>query len=241
MLIGENLTKRFGLTVALEDANCIVEPGKITAIIGPSGSGKSTLLRILALIDPADSGSVTVDSHVYRHPSIDDEMPPPWPRVTVVFQQLFLWPHLSLRENIMLPARHRAVVDAETKFENLVKAFDMRGFVDRYPNQTSLGQRQRAAIARALILEPSYILLDEVTSSLDVESIAAIVNHLRTMRTSGMGVFLITHSLSFARSSADHVLFLDQGRVLEAGGARILDAPEHPRLKQFVQLLETVR
>jgi ABC-type polar amino acid transport system ATPase subunit len=117
----------------------------------------------------------------------------------------------------------------------------MEQYVDRFPNQTSLGQRQRAAIARALILEPSYILLDEVTSSLDVESVAAIVNHLHALRGLGIGIFLITHSLAFARRSADHVVFLDRGRVLESGGTSILDAPEHPRVRQFLQLLEATR
>jgi ABC-type polar amino acid transport system ATPase subunit len=242
VLVGRNLTKRFGSTLALDDVECVVEPGKITAIIGPSGSGKSTLLRALSLIDPPDSGTVAIDEELYRYPLDPSEVPPsPWPRVTVVFQQLFLWPHLTLRENIMMPARHRGVPDAESKFDKLISMFDMRHFMDRYPNQTSLGQRQRAAIGRALILEPSYILLDEVTSSLDVESVAAIVDHLQILRGAGIGIFLITHSLAFARRSADRIVFVDEGRVLESGDAAVLEHPEHARVRHFLTLLETAR
>ncbi len=210
----------------------------MTAIIGPSGSGKSTLLRALSLIDPPDRGSIELDGAFYRFPH-RGKLNPPWPRLTVVFQQFFLWPHLTLRENILLPVRRqRGIRDVDAKLEMLVSMFEMGRFVDRYPNQTSHGQRQRAALARAFLLEPAYILLDEVTSSLDVESVAAVLDHLEVLRSEGIGLFLITHALSFVKQCADRVLFLEGGRVLESGGKGILDNPEHPRFKRFVELLE---
>jgi ABC-type polar amino acid transport system ATPase subunit len=242
LLVARDLDKTFGRKKALRGVSCQIDRGGITAVIGPSGSGKSTLLRALSLIDPPDSGTIDVEGRVYRYPADDStRQDPPWPLVTVVFQQLFLWPHLSLRDNITMPARLGAVPDVESKLSELLQAFDMVEFIDRYPNQTSLGQRQRAAIARALILEPHYLLLDEVTSSLDIESVAAIVRHLAVLKQRGMGVLLITHSLGLARGSADRIVFLDDGEALESGGSDILDRPQHARLKAFLDLLEQVR
>lgn len=238
MLAGKGLKKSFGVTVAVDDVNCSVEAGKITAVVGPSGSGKTTLLRMLSLIDHPEAGSVQLDGREYSFPLGADRIVPPWPRVTVVFQQLFLWPHLTLRENILLPAQRRGIGQSGQKLDELVTAFQMSEFIDRYPNETSHGQRQRAALARGLMLEPAYILLDEVTSALDVESIAAVIEHLTALRARGMGIFLITHLLGFARRSADHVLFLDSGRVLESGGKEILDRPTHPKLQRFIGLIE---
>lgn len=238
MLAGKGLKKHFGATVAIDDVNCSIEAGKITAIVGPSGSGKTTLLRMLSLVEHPEAGAIEIDGREYSFPLGDDRIDPPWPRVTVVFQQLFLWPHLTLRENILLPAQRRRISHIERKLDELVTAFHMSEFIDRYPNEASHGQRQRVALARGLLLEPAYILLDEVTSALDVESIAAVVEHLSAMRSRGMGILLITHLLGFARRSADHVLFLDSGRVLESGGKEILDRPTHPKLQRFIGLIE---
>ena len=238
MLIGRKLSKHFGSTVALDGVDCIVEPGRLTAIIGPSGSGKSTLLRALSLIDPPDSGQIELDGKSYTFPADRLTFEPPWPRLTVVFQQFFLWPHLTLRENILLPIRRRKISGAEGKLQTLLATFDMAGFINRYPNETSQGQRQRAALARAFLLEPAYILLDEVTSSLDVESVAAVLEHLRVLCAEGIGLLLITHTLGFLQQSADYVIFLDSGRTLESGGKEILEKPQHPRFKRFVSLLQ---
>jgi ABC-type polar amino acid transport system ATPase subunit len=238
LLVASNLKKHFGSTVALDGVDCTVEPGRLTAIIGPSGSGKSTLLRALSLIDPPDSGQIELDGKTYNFPEDRLSWEPPWPRLTVVFQQLFLWPHLTLRENILLPIRRRRILDAEGKLDRLLTTFNMAGFIDRYPNETSQGQRQRAALARAFLLEPAYILLDEVTSSLDVESVAAVLDHLSMLRREGIGLLLITHALGFLQQSADYIGFLDGGRTLEWGGKEILENPEHPRFKRFVGLVQ---
>lgn len=238
MLCGKGLTKRFGATVALDNVNCCVEAGKITAVVGPSGSGKSTLLRVLSLVEIPETGVINIDGNEYSFPTNAGRIEPPWPRVTVVFQQLFLWPHLTLRDNILLPAQRRGIRQIDTKLKELISAFDMAGFIDRHPNETSQGQRQRAALARGLLLEPAYILLDEVTSALDVESIAAVVEHLSAVRASGIGILIVTHLLGFARRSADYVLFVDGGRVLESGGREILERATHPKLKRFIGLVE---
>jgi polar amino acid transport system ATP-binding protein len=240
VLTGTNLCKSYDGLQVLNVDRVVVEPGKITTLIGPSGSGKTSLLRALALLDPPDSGAVTIDELTYRFPHIEETEPvPPWPRVTLVFQQLFLWPHLTLRQNITLPLRLRERREDGHLLDELIEQFEMGGFIDRYPNRTSLGQRQRAALARALVLQPRYILLDEITSSLDVEQIAVILNHLLALRGRGIGILLVTHLIGFARRAADHVVFLDRGAVLEADGPALLDSPRHERVRQFLSVAAT--
>jgi ABC-type polar amino acid transport system ATPase subunit len=151
-----------------------------------------------------------------------------------------LWPHLTLRENILLPARNINPEKAEKDLEGLTHFFEMQGFIDNYPNQASIGQRQRVALARALILNPRYILLDEITSALDVEQTARILTKLSHLKERGIGVFLITHQIGFARSSADQIIFMDGGLVAERGGPEILDAPKTPRLQQFLSAVHTI-
>jgi ABC-type methionine transport system ATPase subunit len=123
----------------------------------------------------------------------------------------------------------------------LIDLFDMKEFIDRYPNETSLGQRQRAAIARALILDPSYVLLDEITSALDVGQIHAILKMLQMLRDKGIGILLVTHLIDFARKAANQVVFLDSGRVLEAGGRDVLMSPQSERLRRLLSVIESAR
>ena len=115
----------------------------------------------------------------------------------------------------------------------------MAEYADRFPNEVSLGERQRTALARASALRPKYLLLDEVTSALDVEHVSAVLNHLKTIRDQGVGILLITHLIGFARRAADHVLFMDHGCILEDGPAEILSHPQTERLQEFLSLVET--
>ena len=242
MLIGKNLSKSWGSTRALEDVDVEIEPGKITVLIGPSGSGKTTLIRTLSLLEPPDHGVISLGDHEYRFPlPLETPITPPWPDVTVVFQQLFLWPHLRLRENITLPLQNRARDDSEDRLNELIEAFDMKHFIDRYPNETSLGQRQRAALVRALVLNPSYILLDEITSALDVEQVSIILKQLQELRSRGIGILLVTHLIGFAGRAADKVIFLDNGKVAEAGSSQILIQPKTARLRRFLSVVEAAR
>ena len=200
MLAAKGLYKTFGAKTALQDVDITVKPGTVTVLIGPSGAGKTTLLRCLGLLDQPDRGFVSVDDATFAFPRSkpNAHTAHPWPDLTVVFQQHFLWPHLTMRENILLPARHRGKATASA-FTELVDLFEMAEFIDRYPNEVSIGERQRVALARALVLEPKYILLDEITSALDVEHIHAIFKHLLELRSRGIGMLLITHLLGLAR------------------------------------------
>lgn len=240
MLSAQNIRKSYGSLNVLRDVNLTIEPGKISVLIGPSGSGKTTLLKVLALLDYPDQGTVSVDSRCYSFPPAGKQkIEPPWPTVTVVFQQLFLWPHLTLLQNMTLPLVCRKTDENPPLLKELIGLFDMEGFVHRYPNEASLGQRQRAALVRALLLNPQYILMDEITSSLDVEQVSVILSYLRTLSQRGIGILTITHLLHFAREAADHVTFIDSGEILEDGGPEVLKSPRHERVRKFLSVIES--
>jgi ABC-type polar amino acid transport system ATPase subunit len=239
MLIGSDIYKAYGGKKVLAGVTASISPGQITALIGPSGSGKSTFIRALSLLEPPNSGVIKVDDESYTFPTKSrNGHQPPWPKLTIVFQQLFLWPHLTIRQNIMLPRANNGHQFKGT-VEELIELFDISEFADRYPNQVSLGQRQRAAIARALSLEPKYLLLDEITSALDVEHVSRLLTHLKTLRDRGTGILLITHLIGFAKRTADQILFMENGSLVEAGGPELLHAPKSRRLAQFLSLVDT--
>ena len=222
----------------MNSVDITVAPGTITVLIGPSGSGKTTLLRALSLLDPPDTGSITVGSTTHQFlPGKDVKIRPPWPNVTAVFQQLFLWPHMTLRQNITLPLNGKKKQQNIDYFNELIQLFDMASFIDRYPNEASLGQRQRAALVRALVLNPSFLLLDEVTSALDIEQVSKILLHLQTLCDKGVGILLITHLIGFARKAGDQIVFLEDGYVLESGGPELIDYPQHTRVKKFLSVM----
>ncbi|MDX6404512.1 MAG: polar amino acid transport system ATP-binding protein [Blastocatellia bacterium] len=239
MLTALNIHKMLGQKQVLANVNASIAPGQITALIGPSGGGKSTFLRTLSFLDPPDSGIIEVDDVNYTFPNKNGNRPFPWPKVTIVFQQLFLWPHLTIRQNISLPGKNSNGHGPGGSVDELIALFDLDEFAGRYPNQVSLGQRQRAAIARALALEPKYLLLDEITSALDVEHVGRLLNHIKALRAKGTGILLVTHLIGFAERAADQILFMESGAIVEAGGPELLSAPKSKRLTEFLSLVGT--
>jgi ABC-type polar amino acid transport system ATPase subunit len=240
MLKAVGLHKSYDKRVAILDGVDVeLRPGTITALLGSNGCGKSTLLRALALIETTDRGAVVLEGTKYDRARVPAAGPQPWPAVTVVFQQLFLWPHLTVRGNIELPQSQLRDPDASRRFRELADIFDIAALVDRYPNELSLGQRQRVALARALAVRPQYLLLDEVTSALDIEHVTALLAYLKALRSEGLGMLLVTHLIGFARDAADRVLFMSRGRIVEQGDAGILSAPESPELRRFLSVLES--
>lgn len=237
MLVGLNISKRFGESQGLEPVSIEAVPGSVTAVIGPSGAGKSTLIRALSLVDPPDNGQVCIDNIWYRFPSNSDGLKPvPWPRLTVVFQQLFLWPHLSIGRNIFMPLELSLPQASLGLAEELSDFFGLRQCLERKPYEVSVGQRQRAAIVRALALRPKYLLLDEVTSALDVEHIERLGTAMRTAAGGGAGIILVTHLLGFAKAIADQYVFMESGRIIEKGDVESLRKPKSERVRQFMKL-----
>lgn len=242
MLTGKGITKAFDETRVLHGVEICVAPGAITALIGPSGSGKTTLLRALSMLDPPDSGRIVLDDVEYEFPCERGAKPKkPWPQVTMVFQQFFLWPHLTLRENIALPLKNTSQPDPEHVLEELAHKFEIEDLIDRHPNEVSLGQRQRAALVRALVLDPKYLLLDEITSALDVEHISKVLEHLKVVRDRGTGILLVTHLIGFAKHAADQIAFMENGEIIERGGPEILGSSKSERMATFVSLVDSAR
>lgn len=238
MLQAKNINRTIDGKDILRNLSFTLTTGEIICIIGPSGAGKTSLLRTISLLDTPSSGSLTIDKYTYTFPIQRAEMkkiPLPYPNLTVVFQQLFIWPHLTLRENIMLPLR--GGVDAK-HLEEVVHLFQMKEFLDRHPNEVSLGQRQRTVLARALLLKPQYLLLDEVTSALDVEQTYLILSHLKQIAEKGVGIILVTHALHLAGKISNKVLFLDKGEVVESGTSDILVHPNTARLQKFTAIAQ---
>ena len=235
MLKVSNIIKKLDKNTILKDISLEVKLGTITSIIGPSGSGKTTLLKALSLLDLPNSGTITLDDINYTFPLNTKNIVSPWPKVSVVFQQFFIWPHLTIKQNITLALKGN--ID-EKHFAEVVELFQMNEFLDRYPNEVSLGQRQRAALARALMLDPKYLLLDEVTSALDVEQSHIILGHLRQIAEQGVGIIFVTHAIHLASKISDKVIFIDEGKIIEEGTSDILKNPKTERLKRFINISE---
>ena len=239
MLQALNISKSFNGNKVLKEIDIHVEKGKITTIIGPSGCGKSALVRALSLLDPPTLGTIIIDDRQYVFPQKNNDNPSlPWPKLTVVFQELFLWPHMTLRQNITFPIRKQLNPDMKRYIDELIEQFEMSEFIDRYSNEVSSGERQRVALVRALVLRPDYIILDEITSALDVEQINSVLSCLQSLRKEDIGILLVTHLIGFARRVADHIVFIDGGRVLESGGKEVLDAPTNDRTRRFLSAIE---
>jgi len=202
-----------GSKTLFADVSITVNPGEITVLTGPSGGGKTTLLRCLSLLDSPDSGIVQLDDRVFDFNERNKhEVGIPYPYLTIVFQQLFLWPHLTNRENILLPLD--TCGDAEQEhLSRLVAKFEMANFIDNYPNQSSLGQKQRVALSRALLLNPKYILFDEVTSALDTRRAEFVISELSDLKASGVAILLITHDTAAGKKVGDTFYNLENGSL----------------------------
>jgi ABC-type polar amino acid transport system ATPase subunit len=224
----------YGALQVLHDVSLNVEAGTVTCLIGPSGSGKSTLLRCLNRLVECRSGDILLDGESI-HRQTPDQLRR---RVGMVFQQFNLFPDRSALANITLALRkvkgmssEQADVVAEARLQD-VGLLERK---DHRPTNLSGGQQQRVAIARALALEPEVMLFDEVTSALDPELVKGVLNLMADLGGRGMTMVVVTHEMNFARKVANQVVFMDEGRIVEAGTPEeIFDNPRSPRLKRFL-------
>lgn len=224
-----NIFKIYGQTIALNGISSLIPTNKFVVVLGPSGCGKSTLLRQLCFIEKPEKGDVQLDLKGSIFSSREQKRP--WPRVTCVFQKQFLWPHLTLRENIELPMRRAEINNITHEISKVIDLFSMSAFIERYPNEVSGGQAQRAALARAFALRPELMLIDEAHGGLDLEQQHILNSHFILLKHSGVGLIVVTHSLEFAQKYADYVLILEDGKISESGPRTIFNNPISKFLK----------
>lgn len=232
-----NLVKSYGNNTVLNGISLDIAEGSVVTLIGPSGSGKSTLLRCLNLLEPIDDGEIFLDGEDISLPGLDAN--PIRQRVGMVFQSFNLFPHMTVMDNIILsPTRTRGVTKsaAHKRGLELLTRFGLEDKANSYPDQLSGGQQQRVAIVRALAVEPEVLLLDEITSSLDPELVAEVLDVVRELKSTGMTIVLATHEMGFARDSSDVVCVLDGGRIVEQGPpSQVLVNPQSERAQAFLQ------
>jgi polar amino acid transport system ATP-binding protein len=236
-LVVEGLHKSFGELEVLRGIDLAVDEHEVVCVIGASGSGKSTLLRCINLTEPIDDGRIVVGGEEITAPGVDVD------RIRrgigIVFQAYNLFPHMSVIDNITLAPRkvlRLSRADAERQATELLDRFGLSEKRDDYPDRLSGGQQQRVAIVRALAMRPKLLLLDEVTSALDPELVAEVLNVIRGLAAEGMTMVIATHEMAFARDIAHRVLFLDGGSIIEDGApAQIFSAPREARTREFLQ------
>ena len=225
------VTKCFVDLVALADIDVAVDTGEVVVLIGPSGSGKSTLLRCANALEAPDAGEVLLDGKPVTAAAkgIDNMRA----EVGMVFQHFNLFPHLTAAENVTLAPR--LVRDREAPVRELLDHVGVGDKHDTYPDMLSGGQKQRVAIARALAMEPVAMLFDEPTSALAPEMVGEVLAVMKQLAQDGMTMLVASHEMGFAREVADRVLFMDGGRIVEAGTPEeIFDRPQRERTKAFL-------
>jgi polar amino acid transport system ATP-binding protein len=214
----EGLHKSFGALEVLRGIDLVVAEHEVVCLIGSSGSGKSTLLRCINLLEPIDAGRIVVEGEDITAAGVHlDRIRR---RIGIVFQAFNLFPHMSVLDNVALAPRRvlklpRAQAEAEAT--ELLARFGLADKRNEVPDRLSGGQQQRVAIVRALAMKPDLLLLDEVTSALDPELVAEVLNVIRELAASGMTMLIATHEMGFARDIADRVCFIDAGTICEIG------------------------
>ena len=233
----EVVTKSFGANEVLRGIDLEVEEHEVVCLIGASGSGKSTLLRCINLLEPLDRGRIFLGDEEITRRGVDVNAVRR--RIGIVFQAFNLFPHMSVMRNVTLGPRDALKLprgEAESRALELLARFGLESRRDDYPDRLSGGQQQRVAIVRALAMRPQLMLLDEVTSALDPELVAEVLEVIRELAAGGMTMLIATHEMSFARDIANRVCFLDAGQILEEGPPEeIFQHPSEPRTRQFLE------
>ena len=232
----KNISKWYGNFQVLKNCTVDVEKGEVVVVCGPSGSGKSTLIKTVNALEPFQKGEIIVDGISVGDPKTD--LPKLRSRVGMVFQHFELFPHLSIRENLVLAQMKVLGRGREEATERGLKLLDRVGLLkhaDKFPGQLSGGQQQRVAIARALAMDPICMLFDEPTSALDPEMINEVLDVMVQLAKEGMTMMVVTHEMGFARKVADRVIFMDAGEIIENLPAQeFFRAPHTERAQQFL-------
>ncbi|HVH74246.1 MAG TPA: amino acid ABC transporter ATP-binding protein [Stellaceae bacterium] len=248
-----NLHKRFGPLEALKGVSLDVQPGEVMVVIGPSGSGKSTMLRCLNFLEEYDEGEVYFDGELVGYRILPNgrrvrererRVAQMRAQMSMVFQHFHLWPHKTVLQNVMeglVVVKKENSKRAAARSIELLRRVGLADKCDVHPSLLSGGQMQRAAIARALAMEPKAILFDEPTSSLDPELVGEVLDVMRSLARNGephrqaTTMIVVTHEIGFAREVADRVVMMDGGVIIEEGPPdQVLRKPVHPRTQAFI-------
>ncbi|WP_415952200.1 ectoine/hydroxyectoine ABC transporter ATP-binding protein EhuA [Streptomyces sp. KLOTTS4A1] len=243
----DKVTKRFGSNTVLDELDFSVDSGKHVTLIGPSGSGKTTILRLLMTLVKPEEGTITVNGDYLTHEKRGDKLVPASEKhirevrknIGMVFQQFNLFPNMRVLQNIMeapVTVLGLSKDEAESRGRELLEMVGLADKANAYPSQLSGGQQQRVAIARALAMRPQILLLDEVTSALDPELVAGVLDVLRDVaHSTDITMLCVTHEMNFARDISDQVLMFDKGKVIESGAPdKIFGDPDHERTREFL-------
>jgi polar amino acid transport system ATP-binding protein len=233
----DGVHKSFGQLEVLRGVDLVLEEHEVVCLIGASGSGKSTLLRCVNLLEPINAGRIVVEGQEITARGVDVNRIRR--RIGIVFQAYNLFPHMSVLRNVTLAptlALRKPRAEAEAEAAALLERFGLADKRNDYPDSLSGGQQQRVAIVRALAMQPDLMLLDEVTSALDPELVAEVLEVIRELAAAVMTMLIATHEMSFERYISDRICFLDAGVILEQGPPeQILSAPREQRTQQFLQ------
>ena len=239
----KNVNKYYGDYHALRDINLEIEKGQVVVLLGPSGSGKSTLIRTINALESIDNGTLIVNGHNVTEASAKD-LVELRKEAGMVFQHFNLYPHKTVLENIMLApmvVKHVKEEDAKKQGFELLEKVGLSDFADKYPVTMSGGQTQRAAIARALAMQPKVMLYDEPTSALDPELVGEVLQVMKDLDRDGMTQVVVTHQMNFARDASDYIVFMHDGEIVEKEDGDILfTQPKDPRTQNFLRHLNGV-
>lgn len=236
MIAFKNVHKWFDKLHVLNDINFSVEAGEVVVICGPSGSGKSTLIRCINRLEQIQQGEIVVDKMSLQDPRTN--ITRLRAEIGFVFQQFNLYPHMTALENVTLaPVKVRGMKrkEAEAFSMELLAKVGIHEKAHSYPAQLSGGQQQRVAIARGLAMRPKIMLFDEPTSALDPEMINEVLDVMRKLAHEGMTMVVVTHEMGFAREVSHRVVFMDEGRLIEAAPpGEFFTNPQYERTKMFL-------
>jgi len=231
------LEKHFGDLKVLRGVDQEVKQGEKLVLIGPSGSGKTTFLRCLNLLEQPTGGHIYFEGADITDPKCDINRIRR--KMGMVFQQFNLFPHLTIMKNITLAPVRLGLQSKEEAHENalrLLRRVGLQEKADAYPRQLSGGQQQRIAIVRALAMNPDVMLFDEPTSALDPEMVGEVLDVMKQLAEEGMTMVVVTHEMGFAREVADHVIFMDEGLIVEEGAPEeVFGHPQQQRTQDFLR------
>ena len=236
----KKLKKQYGNNIILKNINLHINKGEVVSLIGPSGSGKSTILRCIVDLESITSGEILIEGNNLTDKNVDKKIKKEMLLKTgMVFQTFNLFPHMSVRNNIVRTlklVKNMNTEKAESIVKEMLSLVGLSDKINNYPNELSGGQKQRVAIARALALHPDIMLFDEPTSALDPELVKEVLDIIRKLKSQKITMLIVSHEMNFVREISDRVIVIEKGEILETGTAQqIFENPVSRRVREFIE------